>query len=548
VDLAENAVFYWRASATDGLLAGPPSEPFQFRVNAVHDPPTAPIPVEPPDGAEVPTTSVRLVVRNASSPDNLRLHYHFMIATDEQFARVVAQNDAVLEGNGETAWDVPVELANGVTYFWRVRAIDEGGLEGPWSFVARFTVVLPTPGCPPEWREDFEKTDPGTQVLEGWRLRRDRAHPHFHIERHQKSRWLASVPSGTGALLFVGSGESRSWKNYTFTGRMSVRRQSGDDDDDDEEDDDDDDDEDDDDTKLTTHKDSEDDDCRYGAGVVFYANLERDAEYRLEIAGTCQRPELRLVKRSEGTTVKLTSTPLELPGQKRRSFFFSVEAVTLTAETSIRARVVEDETGREWRVEAQDARDPLRAGTVGAWSDRSKTLWDDFLVQEIPGLESGISGDEDGDGVCDSEECPEASDICLDEGYDSEGRRSHWVMDLGGAVGHSGKGVCGEKHSYWIAKRPGFLVVETPELAPGLYRFQILLERRTPQPARVKVTFPNNQIFEISAGPGFPNQDFAWSEPIPVSLPAGVSRFRIESVEQTPVHLEAFRLEPRCEP
>jgi hypothetical protein len=515
-------------------------------VNAVHDPPTAPIPVEPPDGAEVPTTSVRLVVRNASSPDNLRLHYHFMIGTDEQFGGVVAQNDAVPEGNAETAWDVPVDLANGVTYFWRVRAIADGGLDGPWSVVARFTVVLPTPGCPPEWREDFEKSDPGSQALDGWRLRVDRAHPHFHIERHQKSRWLASVPSGTGALLFVGSGESRSWKNYTFTVRMSVRRQSGDDDDDDEEDDDDD--EDDDDTKLTTHKDSEDDDCRYGAGVVFYANLERDAEYRLEIAGTCQRPELRLVKRSKGTTVKLTSTLLELPGQKRRSFFFSVEAVTLAAETSIRARVVEEETGREWRVEAQDARDPLRAGTVGAWSDRSKTLWDDFFVQEIPGLESGISGDEDGDGVCDSEECPEGSDVCLDEGYDSEGRRSHWAMSLGGAVGHSGKSVCGVKHSYWIAKRTGFLVVETPELAAGLYRFQLLLERRTPQPARVKVTFPNNQIFEISAGPGFPNQDFAWSEPIPVSLPAGMSRFRIESVEKTPVHLEAFRLEPRCEP
>jgi len=280
--------------------------------------------------------------------------------------------------------------------------------------------------------------------------------------------------------------------------------------------------------------------------VIFYADLQQDAEYRMEISGPREHPVLRLVKRTGRDTIVLAATSVQIPDRDPH-LRFSVEAVNLAHETRLRARLEDETSHREWQLEVSDTQEPLRGGSVGAWSDDSKTLWDDFLVEEIPGLESGISGDQDGDGICDSDECPEGSEVCLDEEYDSKTRLSDWVVDAGGKRGHSGQSACGNKHSYWISKRTGFLVAETPELAGGLFRFQLLLERRKPHPLRVRVVFSNQQTHEISAGPASPGHDFAWSDPVMVNLPSGVSRFRIESVEHEPVHVEGFRLEPECE-
>ena len=48
-----------------------------------------------------------------------------------------------------------------------------------------------------------------------------------------------------------------------------------------------------------------------------------------------------------------------------------------------------------------DTSSPLRGGTVGAWADFARAEWDNFRVREVEGFSSGISGDADGDGVCD---------------------------------------------------------------------------------------------------------------------------------------------------
>ena len=71
--------------------------------------------------------------------------------------------------------------------------------------------------------------------------------------------------------------------------------------------------------------------------------------------------------------------------------------------TSIHARLIGHVDGeeREWTLSVEDADEPLRRGTVGAWGSFVKAAWDDLHVREIPGLSSGITGDADGDGVCD---------------------------------------------------------------------------------------------------------------------------------------------------
>ena len=219
--LEENGTFYWEVVATDGLLEGPPSERFHFRVNAVHDPPSIPALILPGDGSEVDGPNVGLVVTNAESPDGYGLHYHFGLYRDESLADLLADDPYVNEGQDSTVWDVPSQLTPGETYFWRVRAVDEDDLAGEWSAVWRFTVKVATSECPPEWREDFEGFTTGTSP-DGWELRKDFGWPAFRVERdHDGEAELTGTFTGRGALHFVGSGESADWRNYEFSGELN---------------------------------------------------------------------------------------------------------------------------------------------------------------------------------------------------------------------------------------------------------------------------------------------------------------------------------------
>ena len=75
--LAEDQSFTWSARAADGELEGPWSAPATFHVDAVVEPPTAPVPRLPADGATVEERRPALVVENATSPDGLALTYTF---------------------------------------------------------------------------------------------------------------------------------------------------------------------------------------------------------------------------------------------------------------------------------------------------------------------------------------------------------------------------------------------------------------------------------------------------------------------------------------
>src|SRR5262249_52729912 len=146
--LAENGRFTWRARAHDGQVAGDWSAPARFRVNAVRQAPTAPVPVAPAEGATLTVRNPALVVTNATSPDGLALTYGFDLSDDAPpLPQLVAATSGLPEGDVTTARTPPLDLPDG-PYAWRVQAFD-GELYGQWSATARFTVLVDAPPLPP---------------------------------------------------------------------------------------------------------------------------------------------------------------------------------------------------------------------------------------------------------------------------------------------------------------------------------------------------------------------------------------------------------------
>ncbi|MCB9641283.1 MAG: right-handed parallel beta-helix repeat-containing protein [Myxococcales bacterium] len=141
--LQENKTYYWRAKASDGTLESPWSAVYSFSVNAKNDPPTAPKLSYPVDGGQVAEQQPSLEVTNASDPEGSVLTYRFEVATDAAFQQIATRSPAINGGtNGTTTWKVDVQLADGKKYYWRAKATDKEGLDGPWMTTATFTVSL----------------------------------------------------------------------------------------------------------------------------------------------------------------------------------------------------------------------------------------------------------------------------------------------------------------------------------------------------------------------------------------------------------------------
>jgi hypothetical protein len=460
----------------------------------------------------------------------------------------VASNPYVNEGQASTAWDIPQQLAPGETYFWRARAIDEEDIAGDWSAVWRFTVKIATSECPRQWSEGFEGFTTGMSPG-GWKLRKDFGWPAFRVERDQHGdAELRSLFTGRGALHFVGSGESARWRNYEFSGDLNrpsffkhgyeSAEQSS--------------------KQIGTHCIKPN--CFFRSGVIFYADRLKGTEYRLELTGPwCTKPQARLIKVKGDQTAVLAETNLTSSHGITKPIFFHVQVLNQPDETTLQIRLWSfakkrrgKEQLREWWLQAVDTEEPLRAGTVGVWSNFYHAGWDNLLVRALPGLDSGISGDEDANGVCDVDEVDAGPiEACLDEDFDPNKGTSLWITGVEGKAGHSGPGRCGAEHSYWVSHKAGELHVQTHELDGGSYRFQLLLGRHLWHRPRVKVVFWSGEFYELRPqgewNPKGPKR-FVWSQPITVTLPRGANAFRIVSIVKGRVHVEAFRFEPVPEP
>jgi hypothetical protein len=509
--LEENAAYRWRVVATDGALSSASSASFGFTIDAVEEPPSAPVPVSPLDGAVIETTAPLLAVENAASPDGPRagpLSYHFALYRDPALTDVVAEEASVPEGNGTTVWAVPVALAPGSTYFWSARALDSRGLASDWAPVFQFTVEVSSSECPPEWRENFEAYPTGT-APSSWRLESEVLDPEFLVETVDGSRRLASDRRGRGAFLFVGNGEAFDWRNYEMEGELRQEGAPG---------------------------------GVYRTGVTFYARPQDGTSYRLELTSfACNHPGARIVE-VEGSVVRvLGSVDLDGVGEDE-PVGFAIETLNQTESTSIRARL--EIAGEPFVLEVEDADAPLRSGTVGVWANFTEAAWDDLHVREVPGFASGISGDADGDGLCDVEDvdCETPLDVCLDEGYDPVTGLSPAVVARHGNTKHHGPTACGADHSYSVKGGTGELVVRTPAIAGGSYGLRLLVRQGADR--KIAVILPDGSEAEVRSDGG--EGPFVWSRSIPVALGAGAHDLRIRSIASGTVHVEGYRLEARC--
>ncbi len=137
--LQDNAVYYVRVQASDGAIDGPFGES-RFRTNYLDDPPTAPFPLDPPDGGTIENQRPRFTVRNAVDPDGETLLYHIQVFADDQATELVVERADVPESFEVSFWRVNQSLLSGA-YWWRARAVDSGG-GGPWSSLSRFSITL----------------------------------------------------------------------------------------------------------------------------------------------------------------------------------------------------------------------------------------------------------------------------------------------------------------------------------------------------------------------------------------------------------------------
>jgi hypothetical protein len=133
--LANGTNYYWRVRArgTYGTSAWSGYRRFTTIVAA----PATPTLVSPSDGATDQLSPVTVVWSSVTGVTS----YHVQVATDTGFTSIFLR-DSSLAGTQR----VVSGLANGTTYYWRVRAKNVGGVSG-WSTVWDFTTSTP-PGTP----------------------------------------------------------------------------------------------------------------------------------------------------------------------------------------------------------------------------------------------------------------------------------------------------------------------------------------------------------------------------------------------------------------
>jgi hypothetical protein len=129
--------YYWHVrTSTTGPLTSQWSETRSFTIESAAA--ISPTIGSPANGA----TNVGANPAFSWSPVAGATMYEFQLAVGTNFASPVFSSSLA-----ETGIRPPVKLDEGMTYFWRVRAV--APIEGDWSTIANFTVAVPVEEAPP---------------------------------------------------------------------------------------------------------------------------------------------------------------------------------------------------------------------------------------------------------------------------------------------------------------------------------------------------------------------------------------------------------------
>lgn len=139
--LSENTDYWWTSWAADAYVVGAEaSPPFRFFVNEVNEAPGAPTVITPFEGAVVETLSPELALAEATDPDRDTLSYRISLLSSA--GEEIDGTSGLSATAGEVRFTTARALVDGETYCWYGEAMDPGGLTGPTSDRACFTVDL----------------------------------------------------------------------------------------------------------------------------------------------------------------------------------------------------------------------------------------------------------------------------------------------------------------------------------------------------------------------------------------------------------------------
>jgi hypothetical protein len=158
--LLNNAQYWWRSRAHDGVTNGPWMPAATFYVNETNAAPYTVSIAGPPNGAVLRNSTYALSWYATSDPDagDTILDYHIQIDDDPVFGTPAVDDAAIVLSGGPTGsgWLASRRLAdlagsvgmtNVATYHWRIRARDSRFRYSDWSAGPRyFTYPLPPPG------------------------------------------------------------------------------------------------------------------------------------------------------------------------------------------------------------------------------------------------------------------------------------------------------------------------------------------------------------------------------------------------------------------
>lgn len=140
-NLAEDQTYTWSVQARDNAAASPKASG-TFRFSADDLPPRQVEVISPQAGARVSSLAESLVWFNVDDPEGQSVHYTVEIWRDlnrtELQQRVEHLTATGPEGT-EYTW-TGAQLEDNREYYWRVKAIDAGGVEAPWSGLSPFLV------------------------------------------------------------------------------------------------------------------------------------------------------------------------------------------------------------------------------------------------------------------------------------------------------------------------------------------------------------------------------------------------------------------------
>ncbi|MCB9526999.1 MAG: Ig-like domain-containing protein [Myxococcales bacterium] len=149
--LEENATYEWTARADDGIVGGAWAERESFTIDAVPEPPTAPVIRRPESGDAAGDDPLPVELDNATDPDpGATLTYECEFGADLDFDPPIATGDGP-EGQPTTTVEIDGALPEDAVGWIRCRAIDETGLPSDWSEPVDVTINRSnTPPTAPE--------------------------------------------------------------------------------------------------------------------------------------------------------------------------------------------------------------------------------------------------------------------------------------------------------------------------------------------------------------------------------------------------------------